>query len=326
MSTRRIVLIVTNKTDITADLVVLEFQRRGTPYVRFNTEDFPQRVKISWMMDTHGVDGYISLPRSELSLRDVISVWYRRPGAPDIAETVRSPSLREFAHRESQEALSGLWRTMGCFWMSRPDAINLARYKPRQLKSASDLGLNVPKTLITNSPDDVEDFLAECGQLIAKPLFSGDIKFGDKRKVVFTTPVTRDELAARRSIELAPTLFQEYVNKQLELRVTVVGDRVFAASINSQDVDVALHDWRRAPPGSLCFRSYTLPKSVSDKCASLVATFGLTFGTIDMVKTPDGDYVFLELNPNGQWGWLENPTGDPYTKTIATLLERGRVF
>lgn len=325
MSTRRIVLIVTNKSDITADLVVLEFQRRGTPYVRFNTEDFPQRVKISWMMDTSGTDGYINLPHSELSLRDVISVWYRRPGPPEIAETVRSPSFREFAHRESKEALSGLWRTMDCFWMSHPDAINSARYKPRQLKSANDLGFNIPKTLITNSPDQVEGFLAECGQLIAKPLFSGDIKFGDKRKVVFTTPISRDELAARRSIELAPALFQEYIHKKFEIRVTVVGDRVFAASINSQDIDVALHDWRKAPPGSLSFRSYRLPDSVSERCASLVASFGLTFGAIDMVKTPKGDYVFLELNPNGQWGWLENPTGDPYTSAIANLLERGRL-
>ena len=91
MSDSNVVLIVTNKTDITSDLVVLEFQRRGTPYARFNTEDFPQRVQISWMLDAHGVDGYIRLPRRELSLRDVISVWYRRPVAPRIAEAVHPP-------------------------------------------------------------------------------------------------------------------------------------------------------------------------------------------------------------------------------------------
>ena len=139
MSTSGIVLIVTNKTDITADLVILEFQRRGIPYARFNTEDFPQKVQMSWMLGTHGVDGYICLPHSDVSLREVISVWYRRPMAPDIAEAVRPP-FKEFAHRESQEALSGLWRTMSCFWMSHPDAINSASYKPRQLKIASALG------------------------------------------------------------------------------------------------------------------------------------------------------------------------------------------
>ena len=325
MSTSGIVLIVTNKTDITADLVVLEFRRRGTPYARFNTEDFPQRVQISWMLGTHGADGYIRLPHSELSLREVISVWYRRPMAPDIAEAVRSP-FKEFAHRESQEALSGLWRTMDCFWMSCPDAINSASYKPRQLNLANALGFNVPKTLISNSPEVVERFQVECGQVIAKPLFSGDIQWEDERRVVFTTPVTHNDLSAMGNIRLAPTVFQEYVRKELELRVTVIGNKVLAASINSQEVNDALHDWRRASPGSLRFRSYKLPTSVSDKCVRLVAALGLTFGTIDMVKTPEGNYVFLELNPNGQWGWLETPTGDPYTTTIATLLERGKVL
>ena len=326
VSTSGIVLIVTNKTDITADLVVLEFQRRGTPYARFNTEDFPQRVQISWEMNSHGIDGYIRLSHREIPLRDVISIWYRRPVAPEISETVQSSMLREFAHRESQEALSGLWRTMSCFWMSCPDAINAASYKPRQLKIANALGLNVPRTLISNSPEDVERFQAECGQIIAKPLFSGDIPWGNKRKVVFTTPLSHDSDLAKESIQLAPTIFQEYVCKEIELRVTVVGRTVLAASINSQEVCEAVDDWRRASPNTLSFRPYELPPYLADQCVRLVATFGLTFGTIDIIKTPGGDFVFLELNPNGQWGWLENATGDPYTKTIATQLERGEVL
>ena len=326
MSTEGIVLIVTNKSDITADLVVLEFQRRGTPYARFNTEDFPQRVQLSWVFGIDGIDGCIRLPHNEVPIRDVISVWYRRPMAPDIAKVVGSPFLREFAQRESQEALSGLWRTMDCFWMSHPDAIHSASYKPRQLKIANDLGFKIPKTLISNSPEEVERFHLKCGQLVAKPLFSGDIRYENERRVVFTTPVNHNNISARENIRLAPTIFQEYIRKELELRVTVIGNKVFAASINSQDVTEALHDWRRASPDSLQFRPYELPLSVSEKCVQLVGTLGLTFGAIDLVKTPDGNYVFLELNPNGQWGWLETPTGDPYTTTIATLLERGKVL
>ena len=184
----------------------------------------------------------------------------------------------------------------------------------------------MPKTLISNSPEAVEKFQLECGQVIAKPLFSGDIQYENEMRVVFATLVTHNDISAKKNIRLAPTIFQEYVGKDLELRVTVIGNKVLAASINSQEVNDALHDWRKASPGSLCFRPYKLPTSVSDKCVQLVATLGLTFGTIDMVKTPDGSYVFLELNPNGQWGWLETPTGDPYTTTIATLLERGKVL
>lgn len=323
--TSNIVLIVTNRADITADLVILEFQRRQTPYVRFNTEDFPQLVQVSWELEDKGVDGYIRLPRTQLALRDVRSVWYRRPSPPAIAETVKTPALREFAYRESQEALSGLWRTLDCFWMSRPDAINLASYKPRQLKVAKELGFKVPRTLISNAPNEVERFRAECRQIVAKPLFSGIIGAEEGREIVFTTLVPDGDPCSSKGIEFAPILFQEYVPKDLELRVTVVGKKVLAASINSQQVEEAIHDWRRASVSSLLFRSYTLPKYLSEKCARLVAAFGLTFGTIDLVKTPDGSYVFLELNPNGQWGWLERATGDPYAKVIAMLLERGRV-
>ena len=325
MSKSDIVLIVTNKTDITSDLVILEFQRRGTPYVRFNTEDFPQNIQLTWMLGTDGVDGYINFPHNNVSLRHVRSVWYRRPVAPVIAEAVRPP-FKEFAHRESQEALSGLWRTMSCFWMSHPDAINSASYKPKQLNIASSLGIKVPKTLISNSPEVVEKFRAECGQIIAKPLFAGDIRYENATSVVFTTLITHKDLSAEENIRLAPTIFQEYVSKDLELRVTVIGTKVLAASINSQEVSDAIHDWRKASPNSLCFRPYNLPPFMSDKCAKLVAALGLTFGTIDMVKTPEGKYVFLELNPNGQWGWLETSTGEPYTTTIATLLERGKVL
>ena len=325
MNTSGTVLIVTNKTDITADLVVLEFQRRGTKYARFNTEEFPQKVELAWELSQHGLSGYVRLPNIELALQDVKSVWYRRPSSPHIADSVRAPSLRDFAYRESQEALAGLWRTLTCFWMSSPDAINSASYKPRQLQIAHALGFNVPRTLISNSPEAVKQFELVSKQIIAKPLFSGTLESAGESRVVFTTLLTTSDLIARETIRLAPSIFQEYIHKDIELRVTVVGSRVFAASINSQEINDATYDWRRASPGSLCFQTYKLPTTVSDKCERLVAKLGLAFATIDMVKTPAGDYVFLELNPNGQWGWLENPTGDPYTSTIANLLENSGI-
>ena len=183
--------------------------------------------------------------------------------------------------------------------------------KPRQLKIASALGFKVPKTLISNSPEAVEKFQLECGQVIAKPLFSGDIQYENEMRVVFATLVTHNDLSAKKNIRLAPTIFQEYVGKDLELRVTVIGNKVLAASINSQEVNDALHDWRKASPGSLCFRPYKLPTSVSDKCVQLVATLGLTFGTIDMVKTQ------MELRiPRAQSEWAMGLVGDSHWRPL----------
>ena len=325
MKTKETVLIVTTKTDITTDLVLLEFHKRGTRYIRFNTEDFPQKVALSWRLTSNGVEGFLEFPRNTLSLNDVASIWYRRPVSPQISAAVQNEGFRRFAQRESAETLSGLWRTMDCFWMSRPEAINYANYKPRQLKVAQEIGFTIPKTLVSNSPEAVVRFQGECERLIAKPIFSGNIEVDGEKNVVFTTPVNELDLGAMESIRLAPTLFQEYIYKDIELRVTVIGSQVFAASINSQDIPESTHDWRRAQSDALSFQSYTLPDWLSQKCAQLVSSFGLAFGAIDLIKTPLGRYVFLELNPNGQWGWLEERTGDPYTATIASVLERGRL-
>ena len=318
---REIVLIVTNKMDLTADMVVLALQGQNIPYARFNTEDFPQRVSLCWKLSSGKIDGFLELPRVRVKLSSIRSVWFRRPAPPVVSSEISDLGLREFAQRESQEALSGLWRTLDCFWMSHPDAINEASYKPRQLKVAQEMGFQVPKSLISNSPSIVERFRQECGgRIVAKTLHSGLVETQDGTKVIFTTPVDTANLSADSSIELAPTLFQEYVQKKTELRVTIIGDSALAAEIESQSVDGAEHDWRRAAPETLGFRPVRLPRDLAENCLRLVHHFGLAFGAIDMIKTPNGRHVFLELNPNGQWGWLERATGDSYTEAITRTL------
>lgn len=318
---RKIILIVTNKMDLTADMVILALQERNIPYARFNTEDFPQRVKLAWKLWLGGIEGFLELPRARVQLSLIRSVWFRRPVSPVVSSDISDVGIKEFAQRESQEALSGLWRTLDCFWMSHPDAINKASYKPWQLKVAQRMGFQVPKSLISNSPTMVEQFRQDCGgRIIAKTLHSGLIETEDGTKVIFTTPVEAVDLSTDGSVELAPILFQEYVSKETELRVTVIGNSIFAAEIGSQSVQGAEHDWRRAAPGTLRFRSVRLPGIIADSCIHLVSQLGLAFGAIDMIKTPDQRYVFLELNPNGQWGWLERATGDSYTDAIVHNL------
>lgn len=123
---------------------------------------------------------------------------------------------------------------------------------------------------------------------------------------------------------MAPILFQEYVEKETEIRVTVIGGSVFAAEIDSQSSLEGKDDWRKAGPGSLKTNPVQLPKSLSDKCLQIVKELGLNFGTIDLIKTPNGCYVFLELNPNGQWGWLEEATGESYTDALVQNLDAAR--
>jgi glutathione synthase/RimK-type ligase-like ATP-grasp enzyme len=115
-------------------------------------------------------------------------------------------------------------------------------------------------------------------------------------------------------------ILQAYVPKQLELRITVVGQQIFAAEIHSQQTHHTRHDWRRYDLSNTPHFPHELPLEVSERCIQLVNRLELCYGAIDMILTPDGQYVFLELNPSGQYGWIEQETGLPISSAICDFL------
>jgi glutathione synthase/RimK-type ligase-like ATP-grasp enzyme len=127
-------------------------------------------------------------------------------------------------------------------------------------------------------------------------------------------------MGAFLAVRHAPVVVQEYVPKQVELRITVVGDRVFAAEIDSQASPMARHDWRAGDPRTMAHRRHPLPLKEAERCLRLTRALDLCFGAIDMVLTPGGEYVFLEINPNGQWGWIQDLTGMPIAEVLAEIL------
>jgi len=139
--------------------------------------------------------------------------------------------------------------------------------------------------------------------------------------------VRRRDAAHYQSVRYAPALFQERIPKKVELRVTVVGRKVFAAEIRSQEISRLHIDWRMAREygQDRYYGVYKLPQAIAERCVRLVRALGLCFGAIDLIVTPDDQYVFLEVNPNGQWAFIESWTGLPIGAAIADLLIRGRV-
>ncbi len=300
------ILIVTNQADYTADFLILKLIQQGIDFVRFNTEDFPQKVQLSVEFAANQLDGALSIQNRELKLKTITGIWYRRPVPSVISDSIVDPAAKQFAEAECREALEGFWRIVPAFWISNPDQLRIAESKMLQLAKAARLGFVIPKTLITNSPQSALDFYKTRNtRLIYKPLRYAQITREDRNGLIYTNVIEEQHAAQLETIQYAPGIFQPYIAKQTELRVTVVGSQVFAVEIHSQDVPEAQQDWRRTDAIQLRHTPYTLPESIASKCITLTQQFGLAFGAIDLILNPDGEYIFLELNPNGQWAWIE---------------------
>ena len=318
------ILIVSTKYDPHVDFLIPKLTERHIPFLRFNTEDFPLRSKLTVLFDENGHHREcLSLPNSpDTAGEDIISVWYRRPAPFEFPEEF-ALAVRMFAEEETKDVVRGLWELLDCLWVNHPDRIRRANMKIHQLKIADQLGFNIPRTVITNDPEEARKFISTIhGPIVAKPLSRGYIDESDQPGAIYTNLVETEHLERIQQILYTPSLFQEYVPKDVELRITVVGKNVFAAEIHSQQKEETRHDWRRDAL-ILEHREHQLPDDVRQKCVNLAKAFDLEFGAIDMILTPDGHYVFLEINPNGQWAWIEETTGLPISEALIELLCRG---
>ena len=208
---------------------------------------------------------------------------------------------------------------MGHRWFCHPEDILLAENKPRQLHLAHEIGFNVPETIITNDIDSVKNLEANI-RLVAKPLKQALIETEDFGKVIFTSDIDLLSDDDRNSIYVCPVIFQQQIPKETDIRVTVVGEQVFAVAIHSQETEETKIDWRRGSNPQLRHEIICLPNDVAEKCVQIVQLQSLRFGAIDLVQDPDGKFWFLECNPNGQWAWIENRTGLPIAAAITDEL------
>lgn len=300
------ILIVTNKGDYTADFLILRMKERDVPFLRFNTEEFPRFVELSLKIENLGYTGYFKLGGENIDLGEIQSVWYRRPRLSEPSPQIEDTAARNFIVSESRETLQGLWRMLPCFWVSHPDKIRVAESKLNQLVVAARIGFTIPATLVTNSPQEAEEYYSSSSsKLVYKPQQYGRLERGENVSLLYTSVVQANHTNQFDAVQLSPVLFQQYVPKKLELRVTVVGERVFAVEVHSQEIEEAKDDWRRVDPLKLRHVPCELPRNVMVNCIQLVKVLGLAFGAIDLIVTPDGEFVFLEINPNGQWAWIE---------------------
>lgn len=201
--------------------------------------------------------------------------------------------------------------------MNPPSATEAARSKLFQLSVAHKAGFHTPKTYVGNDVKAVRSFVASCAQgAVAKSL---TWFFDSAGKFTFTNVIAVDALPSNAAIACCPMIYQEYIMKSFELRVTCVGARVFAAKMLSQNNPKTIVDWRRDQFNLDC-EATTLPIGLERKMSRILKALGLHFGAFDFIVTPEGKCVFLEVNSSGNWLWLEKQLPLPISRAVADWL------
>lgn len=316
------VLVLTQEYDPTADPVVTALNERGARVFRADTSYFPTRMSIT-SSDFRGGRSVLRYDDREVDLGALSSVWYRRPTAFRFEEGM-DPAQREFALNESLHGVGGILRATDCLWVNRPDVDAVAELKPYQLQVAKRLGLRVPRTLITNDPAEVEELLRTVeGPLVYKAFTGGVIHYPGAFPSGLLTAVVGDELRENLDrVRHCPCIFQEYVEKAYEVRLTVIGNTYFPVTITSQEEDATAVDWRGKV--HLPYGDYQpLPSHVVKQVQALLAELRTVYAAVDFIVTPSGEYVFLEVNPGGQFMWMQQALGLPMGDTLAELLMAG---
>ncbi len=316
MSAARTVLVLTHRFDPTADTVVDELNHRGVQLFRCDAAEFPERLHVSAELVDSEWTGPMHTPNRGLELEDITGIYYRRPTA-FVFHPGLSDNERRWAATQARLGFGGLLASLDR-WLNHPHSIGYAEYKPVQLRQAAKSGLLVPRTLLTSNPEAARAFVADVGQAVCKPFGAVGICDDTGFRQVFATIVTADQ-CCDPNIARTMHLFQQWVPKDHEVRLTVIDDHFFAARIDTTS-DAGHLDWR-SDYESLSYTAIGTPDIVRSRVVALLDALGLRFAALDFVVDPDGQWWFLECNPNGQWAWIEHETGLPIAGAFADALE-----
>ncbi|MGH3829560.1 MAG: MvdC/MvdD family ATP grasp protein [Pseudonocardiaceae bacterium] len=310
------VLILARDLDPTADRMVTLLGERGVEVFRVNTAWFPTHVQVSVELRNARWCGVLTAPHGRLDLDRVHAVWYRSPEAYRMPPEL-SPTEAHHARVEAKYGLGGVLASLPGLWCNHPSRVADAAYKPVQLVRAAAAGLAVPDTLITNEPNAVREFAAD-GATVTKLVGGMAIDEEGVRKNVYTRLLEEGDFTDLRGVEHSTHLFQRWVPKARECRVTVIGPNITAAAITAGSPQGYV-DYRTDYDNLSC-ELVDPPERVIAGIRLLMTGFGLVFGALDFVITPAGEWVFLEINPTGQYGFIEHATGAPLSAQLADLL------
>jgi len=312
-------LVLTEACDPTADYVLEHLNARGVGFWRLDPGDFPETLELS--ADFDGAwSGQLRGPLRAVDVSDIRAVYYRRPSGFRTPAGLSEPE-RQFVESQARHGIFGILATLeDALWVNRPERMADARVKPFQLAVAAKVGLRTPRTLITNHPEDVVAFGRRVARIITKSLAIVAYREEERTGLLYTTEVPECDWSDP-GIAATAHLFQELVPRDFEVRLTYVAGECFATAMRPDDPTGGLDI--RAHSESVSHEAIRVPNEVAVPIQVMMERLSLVFGTFDFIVRPDGQWIFIELNPNGQWAWTEQAAGLPISRALASLLEKG---
>ncbi len=321
-SERDVVLLITHSGDyFTIDRVGEAVSKRGAQPFRLDTDKFPIALQIQANLSNSGSNHTLEYGGNSLNTDQVQAVWMRRIWQPDLGKEL-APQFQAACSHESLAVLDGFWDSLRtATWVDDLQRISAAENKLRQLRVASEVGLVIPQTLVTNNPQQAREFFHQVNQkMVAKLLRPLSYGMQASSFFMYTSAVKEEDLIDAETLRYCPIVLQEQIPKQLELRAVYVNGNLFVGALDASEYATSTQDWRRGTKEILTWQPYQLPDKLIRGIDVFMARFGLLFGAFDFIKTPSGEYVFLEINPTGEWGMLERDLDYPIAEAIADAL------
>ncbi len=314
------ILCLTHAQDTyTIDLVEQRLQELGHASFRLNSDEFGTRYRLRYRLESSGPQYQLQCGREVLDAREIRGVWYRKLWALKVPASLDPAYVPAFL-KEYNTSLHIFLDALNVPWVNPMQADHqTGGNKLLQLTAAQAAGLDVPKTLISNHAEDAIKFYdAHQGDVVVK-LHGALSKTMDGSGDFFpTTRLRKEDVPMLESLAACPMILQEYIPKERELRIAYMDGVCYTGSLKAPDTD-----WRTASTAVIQWAPFYLPEAVEEKIDRMMRLLGLPFGAIDMILQPDGRYVFLEVNPQGEWGMLQKYLGFPIAETIAEkLVER----
>lgn len=308
------IVVVSYEGEDHSDAVCACLQRAGRELLRIDLADFPVRNRIALRWRDGAAPQYLlEVAGREVDLAAARVVWWRRVRGFDVDPAILRGQHRAFASSETGQAVHGMLDALGCAWMNPRLADEAAHHKPLQWTLAQQVGLQVPATLVTTRAEEAQRFVAEqgLGQVVFKAFLASIEEWRETRLV------TAEDLGRLELLRLAPVIFQRYI-PGVDLRITIVGRRLFTTEIDARHTSYPVD--MRMVVGEGRAAAAQLPADIEAKLLALQDRLGLRYGAVDMRRTDDGQYLFLEVNPAGQWLFAERLSGLPITQAVADHL------